>query len=314
MNYDFSVVVLSYHPDREKLLATLRSAVMQKGISFEIIVADDGSPEFFEEDIRAALEGVADYQIVAHAENQGTVKNLLDAVQAARGRYIKPISPGDFLYDENTLKAAADFMDRHQACAVFGDMVYYAFDGQLQLFDRKTPYDDAMYLPESKFSCRRAAKHQMVYNEYISGAAVFLERDTMLWGLQTISPAVRYAEDAMLQLFLLAGKRIYKMPRFAVWYEYGSGISTNGAMGFSTRLAQDFCRFYELLARTMPDKPHVKRTCATWRMLQKGGFANMARKCLEFDKHIFRLRKGKLMKQFRLGTVDEESFRRIIRA
>ena len=86
MNYDFSVVVLSYHPDKEKLMATLRSVVMQKGVSFEIIVADDGSPDFFEADIRAVLEGVVDYQIIAHEQNQGTVKNLLDGVKAARGR------------------------------------------------------------------------------------------------------------------------------------------------------------------------------------------------------------------------------------
>ena len=314
MNYDFSVVVLSYHPDREKLLATLRSTIMQKGVAFEIIVADDGSPEFFEADIREMLEGVIDYQIISHAENQGTVKNLLDAVQAAQGRYIKPISPGDYLYDENTLKAAADFMDQHEACAMFGDMVYYSWDGALQLFGRKTPYDDAMYLPGKDFSWRRSAKHQMLYNDNISGAAVFLDRDTMLWGLQAIRPAVRYAEDAMLQLIVLAGKRIYKLPRFMVWYEFGSGISTNSASGFSARLAQDFCRFYELLESTMPDKPDVRRTCSTWRILQKGGIGNTLRKCLELDKHIFRLRKRKLVSQFRLETVDEEGFRRIIRA
>ena len=314
MNYDFSVVVLSYHPDREKLLSTLRSVVMQKGVSLEIIVADDGSSEFFEENIREMLEGVVDYQIIAHEQNQGTVKNLLDVMQVAQGRYIKPVSPGDYLYDENTLKAAADFMDTHEACAMFGDMAYYVWDGQLQLFDRKTPYDDAMYLPGKAFSCRRSAKYQMVYNENISGAAVFLKRDIMLWGLETICPAVCYAEDTMLQIFVLAGKRIYKMPRFVMWYEFGSGISTNSSLEFSSRLTQDFCRFYELLQCTMPNKPYVKRTCATWRMLQKGGIGNTVRKCLEFDKHIFRLRKRKLVAQFRLGPVDEESFRRIIRA
>ena len=314
MNYDFSVVVLSYHPDQEKLMATLRSVVMQKGVSFEIIVADDGSPDFFEHEIRAALDGVADYRILAHKENQGTVKNLLDAVELSCGKYIKPISPGDYLYDADTLATVKSFMDDHEACAVFGDMVYYAYDGQLQLFDRKTPYDDAMYLSKNKkFSFRAAAKHQMVYNEYISGAAVFLERETMLWGLQTIRPAVRYAEDAMLQLFLLTGKRIFRLPQFAVWYEFGSGISTNGSLGFSSRLTQDFLRFYQLLLQTMPNAPYVRRTCATWRMQQTGGVGNLIRKCLELDKHIFRLRKRKLASNFRLGPVDEESLMRIIR-
>lgn len=314
MQYDFSVIVLSYHPDREKLLATLRSALMQRDVSFEIIVADDGSPAFFEEDIRRTLDGKVDYRILAHERNQGTVKNLLDAVSVAKGRYIKPISPGDYLYDGDTLKTVTDFMDEKNAPILFGDMVYYAWEDGLKLFDRKTPYDDGMYLAENtNFSCRKAAKHQMVYNDNISGAAVFYERETMLWGLSTISSAVRYAEDTMLQLALLADKRIYRIPRFVVWYEYGSGISTNGALGFSSRLTEDFCRFYGLLRSVMPNAPYVRRTDATWRLLKKGRIGNLARKCLELDKHLFRLRKEKLASAYHLGTVDEQNILCIIR-
>ena len=227
---------------------------------------------------------------------------------------MKPISPGDYLYDENTLKSVLTFMESHQATVVFGDMVYYAWDGQLNLFNRKTPYDDSMYLPGSgKFSFTKAAKHQMLYNENISGAAVFIEKDAMLWGLQYICGTVCYAEDAMLQLFLLTGRQIFKIPQFVVWYEFGSGISTNVSAGFSGRLIQDFLRFYELLLEKMPDAPYVKRTCATWRMLQKGGLGNLIRKCVELDRHIFRLRKRKLVSQFQLGSVDEECLMRIIR-
>lgn len=317
MAYDVSVIVLSYHPDREKLLATLRSVLMQKDVSFEIIVADDGSGAFHEADIRACMEraGFGDFRILASPVNQGTVKNLLDAVAVAQGDYVKPISAGDYLYDAHTLADVVAFMKEQKALAAFGDMVYYAWDGSLQMFDRKTPYDDAMYLPDTRdFPFRRSAKHQMLYYENISGAAVFLERDTMLWGLKTIQGTVRYAEDAMLQLFVLTGRRIYKIPRFVVWYEYGSGISTNNALGFSSRLIEDFTRFYELLQSTMPEAPYVCRACAMWQRFRQGrSLGNLLKKFLEPDKLLFKLRRRRLEKTFRLGAVDEEAFHSIMK-
>ena len=38
-----SVVVLTYNPDSEKLLATLRSVICQQDVDYEVILSDDGS-------------------------------------------------------------------------------------------------------------------------------------------------------------------------------------------------------------------------------------------------------------------------------
>ena len=37
-----SVLVITYNPKKEKLMQTLNSILLQKGIKFEIVIADDG--------------------------------------------------------------------------------------------------------------------------------------------------------------------------------------------------------------------------------------------------------------------------------
>ena len=43
---DISVCVLTYRPNYEKLFITLTSIIRQQSCSYEIIIADDGTPDF----------------------------------------------------------------------------------------------------------------------------------------------------------------------------------------------------------------------------------------------------------------------------
>ena len=76
---DVSVCVLSYHPDYEKLYATLTSIIQQKNCSYEIVIGDDGTPDFRHHEIELWLleRGFKDYTIVHSAENKGTVHNMI---------------------------------------------------------------------------------------------------------------------------------------------------------------------------------------------------------------------------------------------
>lgn len=315
MKFDFTVIVVTYHPSREKLLTTLNSIVRQQGVSFEIVIADDGSPDFFEQDIRAFMDDrhFENYRIIAHEQNQGTVQNMLDAVNVAQGKYIKPISPGDDLYDSQTLRDVFMQMEKLQAKAVFGDMIYYSLDDELRVTNLKTPVDDALYLPDYEgYRKKKAAKRQMVYYENISGAAVFYEAVCFKKGLEAIRGYVTYAEDAMLQMLVQWDIRIYKIPRFVVWYEYGTGISTNKKLGFSDRITNDFYQFYQMLEKECPNGPYVKRALRTWKVIQQGKkLPNLLRHFLEWDKHIFRLRKGKILKQYVCEGYDDKFFKQI---
>lgn len=302
MEFDVSVIVLSYQPNKEKLLATLKSVIMQRGCDFEVIIADDGSESFFETEIHRFMHerGFSNYRILAGRQNQGTVLNLLGAVGLAKGRFIKPVSPGDYLYDADTLSEMAAFMRKYEAKAAFGDMVYYRFDGELKVAGIKTPCDDAMYLPENRdYDFGKVLKHQMIYTDYISGASVMYERDCFRSGLETIQGTVLYAEDAVLQLMAVQNQRIYKIPRYVMWYEYGSGISTNTGLGFSDRLRKDFYGLYKMLMRDYANAPHVKRTCRIWKVImEKGKAANFLRRCINVDRMIFLLRRRKLLREY----------------
>lgn len=312
MEFDFSVIILSYHPVKEKLLATLKSAVLQQGCSFEIIVADDGSPDFFEQEIHAFMSRYAftNYRILAHEKNQGTVRNLLDAVTTAKGKYVKPISPGDYFYDSQCLQAAFVFMEKHQAKAAFGDMVYYSCNTELKIHNMKNPVMDEIYLPNGpKRSIRRIMKHQLVYSDFISGASIVAERKSYRAGLEAIKDHVVYAEDTLLQLYALNGENVYKMPGYLVWYECGTGISTNQELGFSARISRDFCSFYDMIHKMYPGNPYVRRAVGIWKLqVRASAFSKLLRRCLYVDKTLFGLHRRYRLKRYICEGYDISQF------
>ncbi len=298
---DFSVIVLNYHPDREKLFATLRSILCQKNISFELIFADDGSPNPLKGEIETFLAAYefSDYKIILHEKNGGTVRNFYDGLAAATGKYVKPISPGDCLYDENTLSEVFVRMEDAHAEVLFGDMVYYCGD---EIYHLKTPMVDDIYVAGDR---KKILKHQMFYYEYISGAAVFYEKNRLKQGLEAILGKVLYAEDTMLQLFAVQGIGIYYLPRFVVWYEYGSGLSTQVSSGPSKRLQKDFYCFYQVLHSLYPKDPMVRKIYRFWFvMMEKGRGRNFLRKIRYLDRIVFGFRKRSLQKSFRCVGYD----------
>jgi len=302
-----SVLVLTYHPKKEALFSTLRSIVLQKSCEYEVIVADDGSGNFFEEEIRTFLDSFGcDYQILAHPENLGTVKNILDGIKLAKGKYVKPISPGDYFYDETTLRDIVAFMQQRDAKAAFGKMVFYHWDGNLQVKNLVFPYLDGIYRT-NPYPYKKAIKQQVVFNDFISGASAVYETEAFAEALEVISPAVRFAEDAVFQLFALKHIPIYAMPRYVVWYEFGSGISTQKTTQRFTRIDWDFYNFYHHMDKLFPKNPQVRRACALWE-LRKAGKRGLAIK-FRPDKLFFSLRIKLRRKTLKITDYNDDFFR-----
>jgi len=314
MVYDFSVIVLSYNPDYKQLVSTLKSVLLQKDCRFEIIVADDGSKEFRRETVEDLFEQYhfSDYQMLIHEQNQGTVKNLLDAAQIAKGKYVKPISPGDYLYEERVLHKLYSFMERHLARVAFGRMVCYCHNDEFQVFDMKTPWNDEIYDAEQRYSYRRAVKNQLIYLDNICGASVAYEADVFRKELACIAGTVRYAEDSMLQLMALEGQRIYMYPDYIVWYEYGTGISTRRTPSKNNLLRDDFFRFYTLLWKEFPNRFFVFRALRNWNsVINAGWIGTQVRRFTQWDKIIFLIRRRFTMRKYRCLDYDESFFRMI---
>ena len=127
MKYDVSVVVLTYNAKWEKLRGTLESVLIQKGLEYEIIIADDGSSVRWDREICEFCDryGFSNLKIVNDPQNGGTVRNLSNGVKESNGDYIKPIAAGDYLYDQYTLVKWFDFMKQNNAKISFGNAVYF---------------------------------------------------------------------------------------------------------------------------------------------------------------------------------------------
>ena len=236
---DISVCVLSYQPDYEKLFATLTSIVQQVHCSFEIIIGDDGTPNFPQEEIELWLrqQGCRDCTILHSAENHGTVRNMMQMLSAARGRYIKAISPGDYLYCNDVLGKMLRFMEQEHYAVAFGRACYYHHDGSsYQLLDTMSPLNLGIYEAKDYDAVKKAC---VIYGDFILGALLMGERRMITAYTNEIVGHIIYGEDTIYLRMLADGIPIGFWNHNFIWYEVGTGISTKGGDAWRKRLGKD---------------------------------------------------------------------------
>ena len=102
---DLSILLVQYRPDEGELRRTLASLLRQSCRDFELVVADDGSDEDFFPLTRKILaeNGFTGAKFVKLTPNGGTVKNVLNGAKQAAGKWVFTVSPGDYLYDADTV-------------------------------------------------------------------------------------------------------------------------------------------------------------------------------------------------------------------
>ncbi len=122
MAQTLSIILAQYYPDKMQLRHTLDSLLIQDTYDFELIIADDGSPEDYWDDTRAylAAHGFTNVKLSKNKVNQGTVTNMLHAVELASGQWIAGISPGDYVYDASTIRWVLDMLRKDAPQVAFG--------------------------------------------------------------------------------------------------------------------------------------------------------------------------------------------------
>lgn len=220
-----SVIVITYNPVWDKLKATLLSVLSQKGIEYEVIIADDGSEHSLANEITSLFSefGFENYKILSSETNKGTVLNYYNAVLNARYDYIKPLSPGDCLYSQTTLSEWSDFVINSNAKICFGDAVYYE-DNTFQLINKRNPSHTELYIDEKK---RNNKIPYLLLPDHVLGAALITERETTIKYLKLIINKVKYCEDYFIKFYLMDDQKLTYYQNAVLWYEYGMGISTN---------------------------------------------------------------------------------------
>lgn len=257
--YDISICVLTYKPDFMELMLTILSALGQKGVSFEIIISDDGSETNYFPELEKlfAEKGFVDYKLIGHKENQGTVKNCWDAVCNADGEYTKLISPGDYICDMDVLDKMVSFMKRKASSVSFCDLIYYR-RGNLYspVVDRAMPQEIKAYQEDS---AKKQLQYYMILSDKVCGACWLTVTALVKKYLARIVDHVMYSEDSIYRLMIADGIRFDYFPISGFLYQLGDGISTNGSSIWRERLYRDDSVTNEILVNRLKESKGSKR-------------------------------------------------------
>lgn len=228
--YEVSVLVLSYNPNYNELIATLKSILLQKDISKQIIIADDGSKEnYFNKIEELFLEyGFTDYVLVGNEVNNGITKNFYSGIIKAEGEFFKGISPGDYLYSADTLSKWLKYMRKTDRDVSFGDAVYFRNeDGKIIPVEHNQNRPRLLPIYNEKKYRREAVKKSCwIIQDYILGATYFAKTDLVIKYCEPLLDKVKYMEDALYRIMLLDDIETVHYPEKVFMYEYGTGVST----------------------------------------------------------------------------------------
>lgn len=245
--FDFSVFITTYNCTYEQLEKTLRSVIKQKDITFEIIIADDGSSITFwdELDIFFTNNNFKNYVYVKNKNNAGLVSNIYSALKIAQGRYVKSIGQGDMLYDNYVLKDMYNFMIYNGSKIAFGKLVSFSvIDCEPVIHKKYMPQDVVPYLTRNN---RKQLEEGLFYLNIPSGACLFYETQSFLKYIGLFNGNIRMCEDNVAVFYLMDGCTIDFNNRYTLWYEFGNGIST--AEEPSRVVISDIIKSFELFNR-----------------------------------------------------------------
>lgn len=300
-----SVIMLIYNADYLRIKATLKSIVIQKNIELELIIADDGSNISYEEEIKKFLSDYANipFMYLKSKKNMGTVLNFCKGVQKAKGKYVKPISPGDCFYDADSLKKIVDFMETNYAKVAFGLAAFYfrTDSNNITVVPKNSPelYRD---YDKTKYRQKRIINNLLIYKDNILGAGLCYEKNTLTKYLEIITNRVCYVEDFVTYFMAVDGIQIYCFSEYMLWYEFGEGVSTGVSKEWDYRIWKDREVCFEILGERERTKiVNTAQLLHKTYVFKNVFLKKLVRILIEPRLIIFKLRKKSVSKM----TVDE---------
>ncbi len=232
--YEISVIMVSYNPSLIKLIKTINSVICQKDICLQFIICDDGSAHNYFSEIEKYLseKRFNDYKLVGSDINNGTVINFYRGLLVAEGKYIKAISPGDYLYNDNTLCNWLKFMNKHNIDMSFGHAVFYHFVDEKPVLVKR--HRDAPAIARIYDLNRRSELNKeirkidwLVCRDSILGCLIICKSELCKEYILEIVNRIKFAEDYMFRLMLLDNIEMVHYDAPVLYYEYGNGVSSS---------------------------------------------------------------------------------------
>ena len=112
-----SVIILSYK-QFAYIYETIDSVLLQDYPAIEIVIADDGSPNFPQNEIVSYIEknkrdNIQGYTLLHDGVNVGTVKNINNGIKHSSGEFIKIIAGDDTFYDGKVFSTQVEFLEKN---------------------------------------------------------------------------------------------------------------------------------------------------------------------------------------------------------
>lgn len=108
---DFTIMIPTYNRSSFLKMA-MESVLQQKGVSFELLVSDNCSPD----DTKEVVKGFRDKRVryIRNKKNLGYKDNAISCFARASGKYLFMLSDDDFILDENTLSDILKVMRKYK--------------------------------------------------------------------------------------------------------------------------------------------------------------------------------------------------------
>ena len=230
-----SIIIMIYN-NKSYLLEALDSVLMQNYNNMELIISDDYSNNFDDNDIQNIKDYVNENQkgnivnciVSKNNQNIGVIKNYNKCIVLSSGKYIMYLSGDDSFYDENVVNDVVNF---------FKNSNYLIATSYLKVFG---PNEDTTqvknYISDNKEYLQGDARDlylRLCYENFIAGANTYFTRELIeKYGL--------YDEDYILledwPRYLNLSRRgcpIGLIDRFTINYRLG-GVTTNNTSTIST--------------------------------------------------------------------------------
>ena len=131
-----SFVIITYR-NFDGIIDTLNSVFEQDYPRIQLVFSDDGSANYYDEIVKIKeyikqnkTNNIEDVVYSHLEENQGTVKNINNAVSLAKGEYIKMLGGGDVLSTPAALTKYVDFLENSDYTIVFSKLIGVTEDGE----------------------------------------------------------------------------------------------------------------------------------------------------------------------------------------
>ena len=235
MTTDVSVILATYNSDLKRIFETLYSILIQQKITFDLVIADDGSENNYKKEIEDYLfeHNFTNYTFSLLEKNQGTVKNLIKGIELCKGKFIKCISPGDYFYNPYVLYDWTKFLIEKGSLYCFGRYLTYCpyKESTEELLESvkigKRPYNIDLYFEELNNKNKTKIKYDyLLMDDFFLGASIVIEKNIFYDYLKIIEDKVKYCEDAIYRMMLADNIFPSFYEGITIWYSYGDGIST----------------------------------------------------------------------------------------